>query len=92
MPAVERRCAFAVGSADVAPVATEQHVEQHADAGEQHEEQRPRECGGRVALLVDEHEHQTDTDRVERDGEKPVVLYDGEAHTVESNRVDAAGS
>ncbi len=76
MAALECRGALAVRLADVSPVAAEQDVEEDAEAGEQHEEQRPGQRRGRVALLVDEHQHQADADRVERGGEEAVVLYE----------------
>ena len=71
----------AVGAGDEAPVAAEEHVENHADAGDQHEDQHPGQRGRGIALLVDEREHDAHDNRVEENAEEPEVLDRREAHT-----------
>ncbi len=53
----ERLDAAAVGSGDEAPVSAEEHVGHDSEAREQEQDQHPGERGRRVALLVDEGEH-----------------------------------
>jgi hypothetical protein len=64
----------AVGSCDEPPVAAEYHVENHADARDEHEDQHPRERGRGVTLLVDEREHDAHDNGVEENAEEPEVL------------------